>query len=198
MRSTVAIDRGWVFYKTEDVAQLQRLHGHVQPTSWESGSKVLFKGRRLSMRVALADVAEAAVVYRTRFDVSLPRNALASQRPALAEAVVVAWLQAKLEVDASALVRRFARQTGVEPRRIVVRPLKGFWGSCSKTGIISLDSGLIRLPQHLIDYVVAHEVAHLVDRTHSRRFWALLDRLVPEMNGSRAELAAFPSRSGQR
>ncbi len=61
------------------------------------------------------------------------------------------------------------------------------WGSCSSTGI-RLNWRLIHLPLHLIDYVVAHELAHLEQMNHSPRFWAVVERLYPDYKGARAEL----------
>ena len=61
------------------------------------------------------------------------------------------------------------------------------WGSCSASGI-RLNWRLIHLPLHLIDYVVAHELAHLEQMNHSPRFWAVVERLYPDHRNARAEL----------
>ena len=61
------------------------------------------------------------------------------------------------------------------------------WGSCSATGI-RLNWRLIHLPLHLVDYVVAHELAHLEQMNHSPRFWAVVGRLYPDYKSARAEL----------
>ena len=70
------------------------------------------------------------------------------------------------------------------------------WGSCSSRSGIRLHWRLIHLPPALIDYVVAHEVAHLVEMNHSPRFWAVVERLYPDWRGARAALrkaaAALP------
>jgi hypothetical protein len=70
------------------------------------------------------------------------------------------------------------------------------WGSCSSRSGIRLHWRLIHLPPALIDYVVAHEVAHLVEMNHSPRFWAVVERLYPDWRGARASLrkaaAALP------
>lgn len=62
------------------------------------------------------------------------------------------------------------------------------WGSCSTRSGIRLHWRLIHLPPDLIDYVVAHEVAHLVEMNHSPRFWAVVGRLYPEWKETRARL----------
>jgi hypothetical protein len=62
------------------------------------------------------------------------------------------------------------------------------WGSCSQAGGIRLNWRLIHLSPHLVDYVVAHELAHLVEMNHSPRFWAEVGRLYPDWREARAEL----------
>ena len=62
------------------------------------------------------------------------------------------------------------------------------WGSCSKHGGIRVNWRLIHLPTHLGDYVVAHEVAHLLEMNHSKRFWSVVTSLYPEWKAARSEL----------
>jgi len=62
------------------------------------------------------------------------------------------------------------------------------WGSCSTASGIRLNWRLIHLPPHLVDYVVAHELAHLVEMNHSPRFWAEVERVYPDWRAARAEL----------
>lgn len=64
--------------------------------------------------------------------------------------------------------------------KIAVRDTRSRWGSCSSDGYINFSWRLILAPEPVFDYVVAHEVAHLVHLDHSRRFWALVDDLTPE------------------
>jgi hypothetical protein len=65
-------------------------------------------------------------------------------------------------------------------RRIVLRDPVTRWGSCSVTGALSLSWRLVLMPDCVLRYVVAHEVAHLVELNHGPHFWALVDRLVPD------------------
>ena len=62
------------------------------------------------------------------------------------------------------------------------------WGSCSRQGGIRVNWRLIHLPAHLGDYVVAHEVAHLLEMNHSPRFWAVVGSVYPDWKSARAEL----------
>jgi predicted metal-dependent hydrolase len=76
------------------------------------------------------------------------------------------------------MIQRLALQTGLSYRQASVRNNKTRWGSCSADNRISLNLHLIRLPQHLCNYVMLHELCHTVHKHHQKSFWNLLDKLT--------------------
>ncbi len=69
---------------------------------------------------------------------------------------------------------KLAEKIGVKPKKIVVKNLKSRWGSAGKTGTITLNQALTRMPPRIIDYVIIHELCHLKIKGHSSRFWSIL------------------------
>ena len=69
--------------------------------------------------------------------------------------------------------------------RVTVRDTRSRWGSCSSQGSLNFSWRLIFAPEWVLDYVVAHEVGHLVHMDHSPRFWAVVDRLVDSKESAR-------------
>jgi predicted metal-dependent hydrolase len=86
--------------------------------------------------------------------------------------------EAKRELEAAS--RRFAAELGVRISRVAVRDQASRWGSCSTTGVLSYSWRLILAPSFVLNYLAAHEVAHLVEMNHSIRFWRLVRRLCPD------------------
>ena len=84
--------------------------------------------------------------------------------------------------------RGFAAQIDKRVARITVRDTTSRWGSCSPTGNLSFSWRLVLAPEPVIDYVVAHEVAHLAEMNHGPRFWRVVAGLVPDHAASRAWL----------
>src|SRR5204863_4110369 len=79
-------------------------------------------------------------------------------------------------------VLHHAGKLGVKPSRITVRDTASRWGSCSSARSLSFSWRLILAPDFVLDYVVAHEVAHLKEMNHSPRFWAHVKSLVGDMD----------------
>lgn len=83
----------------------------------------------------------------------------------------------------------WAKRLGVSYGKLAISQAKRRWGSCSATNDIRLNWHLLALPLSLIDYVVAHELCHVVHKNHSRQFWALLARVMPDWQERRHKLA---------
>jgi predicted metal-dependent hydrolase len=96
------------------------------------------------------------------------------------------FLKREARRDLDTASRRYAAQLGVPIKRISVRDQSSRWGSCSNTGVLSFSWRLILAPSFVLNYLAAHEVAHLRELNHSPRFWRLLAKLDP--NAERAKL----------
>ncbi len=89
------------------------------------------------------------------------------------------------------LTRRYAEELGVEPGKVYIRRMTRRWGSCSSHGNINISSLARHLPDELVEYLVYHEVCHLVERSHGKRFWRLVARKFPNYGELRKKLLAY-------
>jgi predicted metal-dependent hydrolase len=107
------------------------------------------------------------------------------------QALVEGWYrtQAKrvLPERLDAMWPRFARIGVIEPQ-LTIRKMTSRWGSCTESGVITLNLKLIQVPKPYIDYVIVHELCHLVEHNHSHRFYHLLDRMMPDWRTRRERL----------
>ena len=88
--------------------------------------------------------------------------------------------EAKRELDAAS--RTYAAALGVRVKRVSIRDQSSRWGSCTAAGVLSYSWRLILAPPHVLDYLAAHEVAHLVEMNHSRKFWRVVERICPDFD----------------
>ena len=98
------------------------------------------------------------------------------------------WLKAEAKREILPICIHKADKIGRRVRRVTVRSQRSRWGSCGANGHLSFNWRLILAPEAVLDYVVAHEVAHLVEMNHSLDFWRVVRRLTPHMERSRAWL----------
>jgi predicted metal-dependent hydrolase len=98
------------------------------------------------------------------------------------------FLRHEARRDLAAASRRFAAALGVGIRRVAVRDQSSRWGSCSADGALSYSWRLVLAPAFVLDYLAAHEVAHMVEMNHSARFWRVVGRLCPEHKRAKAWL----------
>ena len=148
---------------------------HLQP--WRAGTTILFRGELVPLEVI--DDAEAAVI---RFGGEAVR--VATPGPDLRPAVE-RHLRRLAAHELPTRLRELAARHQLPVRRVSVRNQRSRWGSCSRLGTISLNWRLVQVPGSVRDYVLLHEVAHLKEMNHSRRFWREVARLCPDFNESR-------------
>ncbi len=102
---------------------------------------------------------------------------------------VVDFLKREARRDIEAAVKRHAGRLEVAPKAIRYRDQITRWGSCTATGHLSFSWRLVMAPPLVLDYLCAHEVAHLAEMNHSRRFWQLCKSLCPQTETARAWLS---------
>jgi hypothetical protein len=99
------------------------------------------------------------------------------------------WLHGEAKRDLDKRVAFHAARLGLKPKRLALRDQASRWGSCSSRGVLSFSWRLILAPAAVLDYVAAHEVAHLAEMNHGPRFWALVRKTMPEMDTAKGWLA---------
>lgn len=138
---------------------------------WTLGSHVLWRGTMEEIRPA-ADgdrpmVALAADVFRVA-------KLHGDLRPTLE-----AHFLRRAKVELPARTWELAAVTGVEVKEVTVRNQRTRWGSCSSTGVVSLNWRLVQTPDFVRDYIIYHELMHLREMNHSARFWAQVAEVCP-------------------
>ena len=109
------------------------------------------------------------------------------------EAVVHEWHKSLLHEAVPKLIRRWEPKLGVEVADYFLQRMKTKWGGCNpRAGHIRLNTELVKKPADLLEYVVVHEMLHLIEPTHSERFVTLLSRHYPAWREARAELNELP------
>lgn len=143
---------------------------------WSAGTQILFRGEYVTLHESCDNGTRTICFSNER--VPSP-DAHTHVRRAVEEHL---WQLASRELPP--LVFRLAATNGLCVRRVTVRNQKSRWGSCSRKGTISLNWRLIQTPDFVRDYIVLHELAHLREMNHSKRFWNEVARLCPQFSSA--------------
>jgi predicted metal-dependent hydrolase len=116
--------------------------------------------------------------------VGLPQNATPEQM----RDAVIAWVQRSAHAHFEVRIGHYAEQLGVSVKRLMLSSARTRWGSASADGSVRLHWKLFHFTPQIIDYVVAHELAHLREMNHSPRFWGVVKSLMPDFDVPREQL----------
>jgi hypothetical protein len=168
--------------------RLQRLPA---PMPFGGGEIVPIRGvnHRIVERPRQRGAAWVEVAPNPESGKSLPLLCVTGERAHVARRVQD-FLMREAKRDIESAVMRHAAKLGVSPRKITLRDTTSRWGSCSSTGALNFSWRLIMAPGYVLDYLAAHEVAHLVHMNHSPAFWKILGKLSAHVDRAEAWLKA--------
>ena len=148
-------------------------------------------GRRYLLKVVEAEAAPRVTLRQSKMILSVRPGADATAR----EAIVSGWYRLILKAEVPALLEQWHPRLKVRAEAFHVQQMKTKWGSCNaKARTIRLNTELAKKPKNCLEYVVVHEMAHLIEPTHSPRFMALMDRFMPHWRNTRELLNRLPAR----
>ncbi|MDP2432239.1 MAG: SprT family zinc-dependent metalloprotease [Pseudomonadota bacterium] len=146
-------------------------------------------GRHYLLSVVEKDAKPAVKLDHRRITLTVRPGGTLAKR----EEIMEEWHRALLHQVVPALIEKWSAKLGVTVTRYYLQRMKTKWGGCNhRAGNIRLNTELVKKPKDLLEYVVVHEMLHLVEPTHSERFVALLARHYPTWREARAELNALP------
>lgn len=154
-----------------------------------SGESHYFLGQRYRLRIIAHNAAPKVVLRnKTIMYLSIRPETNAEQR----EKVLLRWYREQLKVLIPPLLEKWQQVIGVRVADWGIKKMKTKWGSCSiEAQRIWLNLELAKKPINCLEYIIVHEMVHLLERHHSDRFTALMDRLMPQWRLYRDELNHF-------
>jgi predicted metal-dependent hydrolase len=179
-----SLERALDFARGEKDWIAGRLANVPPPVKLAAGSEILFRGVQHQIRAGNGGRSPVWI------DRDAPRPTLRVEGKAEHTARrLVDWLKREARRRIDERVADCALMLGVKPKRITIRDTSSRWGSCSSTRTLSFSWRLVLAPPSVLDYVVAHEVAHLRELNHSPRFWRLVELLVADSEKSQRWLS---------
>jgi predicted metal-dependent hydrolase len=186
VRLAVISKLGWI--------KRQQARFEAQPRQSEremvSGESHYFLGRRYRLRVIPHDgPAKVVLRNRSRIELHTRAEATAAQR----EQVLHRWYRQQLKKLIPPLLEKWQTALGVPAADWRIKKMKTKWGTCTvEARRVWLNLELAKKPVPCLEYIIAHEMAHLLERHHNDRFVAIMDRCLPQWHSHRQELNSAP------
>jgi predicted metal-dependent hydrolase len=178
----------WILRQQRD---FKRYSFDIPPRHYVSGETYRYLGQQYRLKVLQSeDGREAVVMDREQITVT----ARDKEDRSRVKKLLTGWYrQHAYEIFGERVTAWFPRfkRYGIEQPKVHVRQMRSQWGSCTANGKMTLNLKLIMVPRPLIDYVVVHELCHLVEHNHAPAFYKLLGKVMPDWESRRETLNGF-------
>ena len=175
----VAEKTAWIERKLAEAERKQRgIAGQLEQSSTlADGSRIMVQGQLLPLKLIASDQMKV-VQSSDRLEVYADADLIADKEQL--RALVEQWLYRRAVEELNFCVNVYKQRVGATPSRIQIKDYRARWGSCKPDGSIQLNWRLIHAPMHIMDYVVVHELCHLLEMNHSKHFWSEVERVEPQ------------------
>ena len=175
IQQVVVSKRQWIYEKIGHPQKYQDL-AHPPGKELVSGESALYLGRQY--RIEVVNRGSAEIQFANRF--LIPAIKTDKRSEALRD-----WYIGKAKQKIVPRVRRHARDLGVDVAKIKIVDNRYRWGSCTSNNNVNINWRLIKAPMFVIDYVVVHELAHLIEANHTPRFWNIVRTQIAQADKAR-------------
>lgn len=186
IRLAVVGKLGWIKKHQLKFANQER----QSPGEYVTGETHYFQGKRYRLNVLYQPgPASVAILKHGTIELHIPKGIDAARR----ERVLYEWYRCRLKEQVPELLEKWEQVIGVQSADWGVKRMKTRWGTCNiKARRIWLNLELIKKPIHCLEYIIVHELVHLLERLHNDRFTALMDKFLPLWRSYREELNQSP------
>lgn len=164
----------WILRK---ISEHDKKHKDHIERSYENGATHLLFGERITLNVIILNKRVAPILNDNILNITVTSE----EKVKLA---VKQWYAkqapSKFAEVITPIISNFIRKYNKSPKTIVYKFVKSYWGVCTSSGEIRLNIELLRAPKECIEYIIAHELCHLVHQNHSSRFYQLLTEFMPD------------------
>jgi predicted metal-dependent hydrolase len=167
--------KNWIF----DKIRVQSEYLIPKVKEYVSGESFSYLGKNYRLHVNKSG-ASAVKLKSGRLEVSLDANVLIDEEEKYIRQSLIDWYVDRATERLHEKTSRYAKILGVTPRTVEVSDFKSRWGSCSIKGDIAYNWRIIIAPHRIVDYVVVHELAHMVNHDHSADFWKTIEKVLPD------------------
>jgi predicted metal-dependent hydrolase len=172
IESIVRKKKNWIARKQTEYAKRDY---HITRPTFELDSTLPYLGRNIPIRIKTNPTGDSIELVDGKFQVSITGKIT----PAVIKKLYQQWLCNTAHYSFFLKVKQYSKFLNVEIKKVTIKNLKGRWGALTKLDGINLNANLIKAPEEVIDYIIIHELCHLLIKGHSHHFWELIRSYFP-------------------
>lgn len=164
----------WIIQKLYEVRDVKTVPINKD---FVNGESFLYLGRNYSLQLNVNTTLKKPVVklYQGKFMVNTP-----TWDEEVIKKAMESWYRSKAREQIEKRLKFYQPKVGVKPAQVMIKDQKKRWGSCSSKGNLNFNWRLVMAPSPVLDYIIVHELCHLVHLNHSREFWNLVSAILPD------------------
>ncbi len=163
----------------DKLSYYQGTRSSLRTKDYVSGEGFSYLGRNYRLKI-LSGELNGVKFKDGRLVVQIPKDFSHSRRVKRIKEFLEGWYQERALFKLKEKARRLSRKVGVTPEAVGIKSYKGRWGGCSKNHEVFFNWNIIMAPNRIVDYVVIHELVHLIHHDHSKEYWKRLKSVFPD------------------
>jgi len=179
LESIIVLKADWIRRKLASLTA-----NKIPEIQWQHGEQLLFLGNSITLTIEHNPRSKSVEYEPGVLQLALP----AHDNQILVARKVIQWYKKQALSDFTRRLEIFSSKLGVSFASLSLSNANSRWGSCNSKKEIRLNWRLLQAPPHIINYVVCHELAHLIEMNHSAKFWATVASIFPEYKSAEKEL----------
>lgn len=173
----------WIMQKIEALNEVKHT---VQPIEFVSGEKLPYLGRNYRLKVNRDNIKDVSIhFHHGRFIAKVPNHWSQDAVQSHLEQEMITWYKVYGTKKVIERAHIYQEMMNVVPRSLTLKSQLKRWGTCTQNGDIYLNWRLVMAPVKVIDYVLVHELAHLIELEHNEKFWRIIRHTLPHYKASK-------------
>ena len=171
-----------ILKRTSWIKQKLRIHSETvlpKPKEYVNGENFTYLGRNYRLKL-IPNGEEEVKLKGGNLELGVSKTLSEADKDLFVKSSIVQWYKNHALERLTEKSKRYGRILGVNPKSITLKDYKSRWGSCSDSGKISYNWRIIIAPHRFVDYVVVHELCHMLEHNHSPEYWRNVKNIIPE------------------
>ena len=164
----------WIIQKLYEVKDIKTV---TISKEFVNGESFMYLGRNYSLQLHVDSTLKKPVVklYQGKFIVNTP-----TRDEEVIKKAMEAWYRSKAQEQIKERLKYYQSRVGTKPAKVTIKEQKKRWGSCSSKGNLNFNWRAVMAPSPVLDYIIVHELCHLMHLNHSKEFWNRLSSVLPD------------------